>query len=375
VLIEYGRLCNIFIDSFWALDKCPTKADLLKDIINLPDSWFSHRMRKVCAREAIDLINSSQEKAKNEKKRLLAKAERAKYEVKANQLRQKAETIKPVKPTHKGDRICANCNIAKLVASKAASEFDSWLHLASIGNKIVMDLPIKKHKHFNKWNQLGTRLNSYIITRDSVQFCFEIETGPKKTGLNAIGIDSGINALASFSTGEQLGRDIKDCVNRVNRCNQGSKGQKKARRALKQRIDEVTRQIVTNKSIDLVVVEKLSNLNHKAKERRRLSKSMRRVIGSWVWRYWLDRVQMGCEENRVSFRTVSCYNTSITCPLCGHVDKRNRNGEVFLCLSCGHGDNADTNASKNILNRFLTGPYGAGFKPIDSRIFETLQNA
>jgi len=372
VLTEYGRVCNLFIDSFW--EQCPTKAELLKDIVNAPDSWLSARLRKVCAREAIDMIKASQEKTNNEKKRLLAKAEKAKSATKANQLRQKAESLIAVKPKHKGNRMNVSCTIADLQMSKT-NEFDAWLHLASIGNKIVMNLPIRFHKHFNKWDNLGKRLNSYIITKDSVQFCFEIETGEKKQGKNAIGIDSGINALASFSNGEQLGRDIKGCVNRINRCQHGSKGQKRARRALKQQMDEVAKQIVSNEKIDLVVVEKLSNLNHKTKERRRLSKNMRRVIGSWVWRYWLNRVQMGCEENRVSFRTVPCYNTSITCPECGHADKKNRNGEIFLCLGCGHKGNADTNAGRNILNRFFTGPYGAGFKPVSLRIFGALSNA
>jgi len=369
VLAEYGKACNLFIDAFW--NDCPSKSELLKDIVDIPDTWLSARLRKVCAREAIDMIKSSQEKTANEKKRLLAKAEKSKRDSDTEKWKQKAENLQPVKPKHKGNRMNVSSTIADLQTSKT-NEFDAWLHLASIGNKIVMNLPIRFHKHFNKWNLLGKRLNSYIITKDSVQFCFEIETGEKKQGKNAIGIDSGINALASFSNGEQLGRDIKDCVNRINRCQHGSKGQKQARRALKQRMDEVAKQIVTNEKIDLVVVERLNNLNHKTKERRRLSKNMRRVIGSWVWRYWLNRVQMGCEENRVSLRTVPCYNTSITCPECGHADKKNRNGEIFLCLGCGHKGNADTNAGRNILNRFFTGPYGAGFKPVSLRIFGAL---
>jgi len=372
VLTEYGRLCNLFIDSFW--DDCPTKAELLKDIVNKPESWLSARLRKVCAREAIDMIKASQERIANDKKRLLAKAEKAKYSNKANQLKQKAEALTAEKPKHKGNRMYVSCTIADIQPSKT-NEFDGWLHLSSIGEKTIIDLPIRYHKHFNKWNNLGQRLNSYIITDKDVQFCFEIQTGEKKEGKNAIGIDSGINALASFSNGEQLGRDIKECVQRIVRCEHGSKGQKRARRALKQRMDEVAKQIVSNEKIDLVVVEKLSNLNHKTKERRRLSKNMRRVIGSWVWRYWLNRVQMGCEENRVSFRSVPCYNTSITCLECGHADKKNRNGEIFLCLGCGHKGNADTNAGRNILNRFFTGPYGAGFKPVGLRIFGALSNA
>lgn len=71
---------------------------------------------------------------------------------------------------------------------------------------------------------------------------------------------------------------------------------------------------------------------------------------------------MNCEWNRVSFRSVSPYYSSQTCPCCGYVDRGNRKGEIFKCLKCDHADNADINAGMNILLRFLTGPYGASYK-------------
>ena len=85
-------------------------------------------------------------------------------------------------------------------------------------------------------------------------------------------------------------------------------------------------------------------------------------IGTWNWKYWLNRLEAQCELNRISFRTVAPYYTSTTCPVCGHSDRGNRSGEMFLCLKCGHTDNADVNAGKNILNRFLTGQYGVCYK-------------
>ena len=106
-------------------------------------------------------------------------------------------------------------------------------------------------------------------------------------------------------------------------------------------------------------------MNNNSKLKGRLSKNIRSSIGNWNYRFWLERVEQQCENNRVSFRTVSPYNTSVTCPKCGHTDKKSRNGEIFCCQSCGHTDNADINASKNILLRFLTGPYGASYKPIN----------
>jgi len=45
--------------------------------------------------------------------------------------------------------------------------------------------------------------------------------------------------------------------------------------------------------------------------------------------------------------------TSQTCPVCSLVDPLNRNGDVFLCIGCGHGGHSDLVAATNVLNRFL----------------------
>ena len=63
-------------------------------------------------------------------------------------------------------------------------------------------------------------------------------------------------------------------------------------------------------------------------------------------------IEQKCEENCVHLHYVSPKYTSRTCPICGHIDKRNREGTVFKCVNCGFEDNADLNAAKNILNRF-----------------------
>ena len=44
--------------------------------------------------------------------------------------------------------------------------------------------------------------------------------------------------------------------------------------------------------------------------------------------------------------------TSQTCNVCGYIDKANRpNQHTYKCKNCGHTDNADFNASKNIRDR------------------------
>jgi putative transposase len=47
---------------------------------------------------------------------------------------------------------------------------------------------------------------------------------------------------------------------------------------------------------------------------------------------------------------ISPENTSTKCRICGHIAKENRKTqEEFQCIQCGHNENADLNASINIL--------------------------
>lgn len=342
ILSEYSKVVNQYILYFWRDNVDARKINLFKKIVDLPDTWLSARLRKVAAREALDMVAS---------------------------VRNKKGEVGGM-PKHYGKSMSVSCTIAELKDAHTAKGFDSWLHLASVGDKMILDLPIKKHKQFHKWNRLGKRLNSYIIRPDSVQFCFEIETDKKKQKGKIIGVDTGINALASISDGRQYGQDIKEIIETIKRKKHGSKAQKRVRRSLRQRMDEVAKEIVVGAK--LVVVESLNKMNHKTKLKRRLSKNIRRSLGAWNYRYWLDKLEMTCEVNRVSFRSVPAYYTSQRCFKCGHTERNNRHGEVFLCLQCGHRDNADINAAKNIEWRFMSGPYGAAFeKPKPKEIVES----
>ena len=56
-----------------------------------------------------------------------------------------------------------------------------------------------------------------------------------------------------------------------------------------------------------------------------------------------------------SFRIVSAMYrqcTSQQCSQCGHTSSENRKvQEKFSCVECGHSENADINAAKNILQK------------------------
>lgn len=56
----------------------------------------------------------------------------------------------------------------------------------------------------------------------------------------------------------------------------------------------------------------------------------------------------------IAVSTVQASYTSKMCPKCGCIEDENRpNQETFECIECGHKDNADFNAAKNIRNRVL----------------------
>ena len=65
ILTEYSKVVNFFIEYFWSdLDNIPSKSKLLKPIVDLPldITWLSARLRKVAAREAIDMVLSTKER-------------------------------------------------------------------------------------------------------------------------------------------------------------------------------------------------------------------------------------------------------------------------------------------------------------------------
>jgi IS605 OrfB family transposase len=326
-LKEYKKVVNLFIDIFWN-NPPDSKSVIDKSIIDLVklDTYLTYRARKVASYEAYGMVKSELEKEKDE------------Y----------------IKPTHNGKRIHAYEDIAKIEFSKKSKHFDAWIHIHSIGNKLSFDIPIKFHRHYHRLKAKGRLMSSCIISRNYIQFSFEIKTLPKKEPNKIIGLDTGINNLLVSSDGIFYGKDFKKRIFNIIRKKKGSKNQKSARRAIRHYIDETVKEIM-NSDIDLIVFEKLKNITKGNKKKK--SKYLNKLINNWQVSYLHNRLKQKCEENRIAYRTVSPYNTSRTC-LCGYVNSKNRNGEEFKCLKCGLEGHSDHIASINILNRyFLEGEF------------------
>ncbi len=145
----------------------------------------------------------------------------------------------------------------------------------------------------------------------------------------------------------------------IKRKRQGLKAYKRAKKTLSYYIHKVLKELNFGE-LQLAAVESLKNLKQ-GKKKNRL-KAFRKTLSNWNYRELLRIIEMRCEENRVSFRSVNPCKTSQMCPSCAHTERGNRVNENFKCLNCGHSGQADIVGALNILTRLVTGRYGAGFK-------------
>ena len=115
------------------------------------------------------------------------------------------------------------------------------------------------------------------------------------------------------------------------------------------------------KEYGLIAIEDLS-LDFMIKNRRLALDVHDVAIGTFY-----QQLEYKCKERGVELVKVPAAYTSQCCSVCGHIDKENRKTQAeFVCVNCGHSENADINAAKNILNSALEGlywPCGAELKP------------
>jgi putative transposase len=77
---------------------------------------------------------------------------------------------------------------------------------------------------------------------------------------------------------------------------------------------------------------------------------LNRAILRQGWSEFIRQVNYKCEWRGARFILVAPEYTSQRCSACGFVSAENRKTQaVFACVSCGHAENADKNAAKNIL--------------------------
>jgi putative transposase len=178
-----------------------------------------------------------------------------------------------------------------------------------------------------------------------------------------IALDLGLNNLFATNNGDLFGRKFSKLLKKYdkivtelakNRQKQklktASKRYKKLRNKiknyLKNEINRVINNIIKTYKPREIIIERLNFQSPK------LSKKLNRLISNFGKKIITDKFKNLKDEFGIIITEINPAYTSQTCSKCGYVDKRNRkNQETFICGFCHKKQNADINASKNILAR------------------------
>lgn len=349
VFDEYARVVNLYVDKYSQTKILPTFTQIKVE------TWISARLQQCAGKQAIEIVKSTrkkdfeirQKKYKKVYKYFLQKNRQVKFlSKKMSELRLNYK----IKPRFDGKTINLDTRFWSL--NKSENSFDFWVVLSSIGNKIKLCLPLKNHKHNKKFNN-WKRLSSGRLLRNNgkfkIELIYEKEATVVQKEKKELAIDAGINCLLSCSDGKQIGLELKRLINELNNKQQKSKAYDRKIRQIHNYIRMCVNKIDFSSLSDLIL-EKLKYIQIGTKGK--VNKTTRKLLKSWNLGLLHLAIEQKCEENCVHLHYVNPKYTSRTCPMCGHIDKRNREGTVFKCVKCGFEDNADLNAAKNILKRF-----------------------
>jgi putative transposase len=237
---------------------------------------------------------------------------------------------------------------------QSALHFDSFINLKlpyfnEKGTRALqINIPLNNHKHSNNIKSEGFILRNNIqIKKINNEYYITLiwyKSSPlKRTEGSSLGMDMGYKKLLCDNNGNKYNGNLTQIYNNISRKKQGSNAFKKA---LSHRDNEINR-ICNNLPLDNVkdlVIEDLKHVKHN-------KKYYNNKIQRWSYTKTIAKLERLCDDYGINMVKVSPSYTSQTCSACGHIDKDNRKGEAFKCLSCGYEGDADVNASINIHNR------------------------
>lgn len=159
-----------------------------------------------------------------------------------------------------------------------------------------------------------------------------------------------------------------------------SKGTKSAKRKLKKisgrlrrfKVDcdrNVAKQIVSSLNPgDTIVIENLTNIRERTGKKRQNIKRNRANIGRWSFKRLENSLTNLAELHGNSIEKIDPRYTSQTCSVCGLAKKSNRKSQSLYLCECGNRLNADLNASRNIVNLWLSATCEMSGPPVNRPI-------
>lgn len=238
---------------------------------------------------------------------------------------------------------------------------------------------IGKVKFYNSRPINGT-MKTATITKELdgwyISITVDVETTYEYCDNQAVGVDVGVVNFLTLSDGtvikslqflEPKLKELRKLQRKFARQIKGSNSREKTKRKIAKLYQKISRcrqdflhkqsTIIANKYSE-VYIEDLK-VQQMLKTNSTLSRKML-DNGFYSFRLMLD---YKLKLRSKIFKVVPAYYTSQTCSNCGHTHEDNRKTQSqFTCVSCGHSENADLNASKNILA--LGKSYSTKAKPL-----------
>jgi IS605 OrfB family transposase len=327
---SYKSLVNQYINILW--DKpLPQKSFIPAEIQKAADTSLPARVQQCAGKQALAIVRSQVNHPKKKK----------------------------TKPVYLSNVVELDQRFIAFFKSDTAI-FDEIFRFRS-GDKTEVLCPLKHHSHFNKfkgWTRSKSVRMRILNNKLFLDVFFEKAFEPIQTD-RIIGVDQGMNKLLVDSEGKFYGLEFNRLMTKVTEKKQKSKAYY---RAIIEKNEYINRTIKELPQAH-VVLEGLKNLRKDSakgrlkadgtREKPKRSKTFRSKAQYYAYKRIMDQIRYQNEVVGVQCLLVSPAYTSQTCSVCGCIHELNRVGEIFRCVDCGHTEDADYNASKNILYRGL----------------------
>lgn len=320
-LLLYTNVVNYFIERFWSMkDFTAALADKVITAKAVNKFGITARLAQCAAKQAKEIVRSQGER--------------------------KVKTMPLLRR-----KVAALDNRFVSIEEFKGEGFDLAITFSSGLPKLT--IPIKQTSHMDRFLGGGWTLGSSIrlgFDRRGVwiELIFEKEKPALKTDGKLIGIDRGYRKAFVTSDGQAIGAELKPLIQRK------GKRSKTSYHHIKTELFRHLKELKLS-GVSTIVFEDLRYIKHC--KRGTFSRHVNRLLSFWSLTRAADWIRCRCEELGIRIIFVSPYKTSQRCHNCGKIDSKNRKSERFKCLSCGHEDDADHNAAKNLEFLGLAGIY------------------
>jgi len=340
---EYRNVVSLFVDELWETNDKISKflpKEMTENISN--NSWLSARAIQCAGKQASGIVRGCKKK-QDKRLFMINKLNSDGCFKQARKLQAIYDKVKISKPNINNvepelDSRFVNINL------KGETSFDGWVRLSSLGNKIKLEIPFKKHKHFNKLSSNNFKLKSGIrLSNKNITFMFEKEVEKREEG-TTLGIDIGQKTTLSCSNGQMVDVDnhnhtYQTICKKLSRKKKGSKGFQRTEKHRSNYIGWCLNQLNLS-NVAVVQRENIRNL--------RKYKRISRNLSHWNYGELFEKLDRKLVDSGVRVKKLSPTYTSQRCSNCGWVRKKNRKGKQFKCDQCGFTMDSDLNASMNL---------------------------